>query len=243
MRQPLCSNASEYGLSTLPRHHSCPFCASSTNVDAGAAIHSLARYVASCTRFVLRSICDCPSLLARSRLPLPNARTHSRSRPPHSSCCRRIHHGAKIVTIGRAITTQPLSLYIYAAAAVGQASSAVTAVQALRVSNTRRSTRTPSGCHAHGTLVAYRTPTFLDKTPSPATSRNSPPGITRPPPLSLFLSLASGEQPACHHHIANHSLSDSTRNCLSFWLPNTTPCPSDPSHSLDEQLDCRPSYR
>lgn len=74
LRQPLPSNATEYHLSTLPRHHSWPFCAPSTNVDADAAIHSLARAIASCTPFVLCSPCDCraiPLRACRSLTPVP----------------------------------------------------------------------------------------------------------------------------------------------------------------------------
>jgi hypothetical protein len=166
MRQPLPSNATEYRLSTLPRHHSCPFCAASTNVDAGAAIHSLARSVASCALFVLSSTRDFPSLLRRAcrsltpvptRSPRPQLLSHSPRRKASNNRLR--NHNTAIVVLH--IRSQP----------VGHASSAVTAVQALRISNTRRSTHTTLvSCHAHGTLVAYRTPTFLDKTPSPATA-------------------------------------------------------------------------
>jgi hypothetical protein len=231
-RQPLPSGATEYRLSTLPRHHSCSFCAPSTNVDAGAAIHSLTRCVASCTPFVLRLTCDCPSVLAPSR-PYPLVHSH------HGR--RRIHHGANIATIGRATTIPPLSLYIYAAKPSDKPlplsplfkpcpsqTQGAPPTHTRLLSCARHSGSTPNTC-------------LSGKDSVPCHQPHSSACLSKLSPLSLFLLLASGEQPACYHHIANYT--PSNRNCLLLLATKLNPCPSDTSHSLDEQLDCRPSYR
>jgi hypothetical protein len=213
-RQPLPSGATEYRLSTLPRHHSCSFCAPSTNVDAGAAIHSLTRCVASCTPFVLRLTCDCPSVLAPSR-PYPLVHSHYGR--------RRIHHGANIATIGRATTTTipPHLLYIYAANPSDKPLPLSPLFKPCP-SQTQGAppTHTHVSCHAHGTLVAHRTPAFLEKTPSPATSRTLLPASQNYRPCRSF---------SCSLVVSSRPVTTISRTTLlrteiasSFWLPNST---------------------
>jgi hypothetical protein len=183
---------------------------------------------------------------APSRLPLLDARTHSFTTT--QQCRRRIHHGAKTARIGPEQQQYRHCRYTYTQPHPSDKPLPLSPLFKPCASQTQGAPPAhSSGCHAHGTLVAYRTPIFLDKTPSPATSRISPPALQNYRPCRSF---------SCSLVVSSRSVTTTSRTTLSlslglqpkllpsFWLPNTTnPCPSDPSHSLDEQLDCRPPYR
>lgn len=228
----------------LPRHHSCTLCASTTNVDAGAAIHSLARSLFGIQQTV-RAVSIVPLPLgATERLPLSltpacsvnplfttaTVESHSRRRKKRS-------------TIRRRIDKRPISrLHIHCDAPVGHGSSAVTAAQALRVSDIRRSTqRRLLLCtqHPRSTPNAYA----YGKASAPCRYPQSSAHYTKLlSPVAPSFCSTRGEQPACYHHSSRpHSLSNRNYSFLLDTQPNS--CPSESSHSFDEQLDCRPKYR